>query len=156
LKSARGVAIGLFSVLNQHGLALRVRRASPESTEAGGGRGQGQLVIDFAAPTIRASSGFTRSSKRSFSVLAIVFVAFSLAACASRPETGFLSPAAISAPGETEHTLLVATTRERDPRPDILQWGKSQFPQLRDDHDLGSAEARSRPGRSAGEPARES
>ena len=44
-------------------------------------------------------------------------VAASLVACASRPETGFLSPVAVSAPGATDHTVLIATTRERDPRP---------------------------------------
>ncbi len=51
----------------------------------------------------------------------VVFVALLLAAplvaCASRPESGFLSPVAVGAPDETDHTLLVATTRERDPRP---------------------------------------
>jgi esterase/lipase superfamily enzyme len=58
--------------------------------------------------------------KRSFSVLALVFVAFSLVACASRPETGFLSAVAYSPPGAVDHTLLVATTRERDDRPGTL------------------------------------
>ena len=44
----------------------------------------------------------------------------SLAACASRPESGFLSPVAVTSPGAVDHTLLVATTRERDPRPGTL------------------------------------
>jgi esterase/lipase superfamily enzyme len=44
----------------------------------------------------------------------------SLAACASRPESGFLSPVAVSSPGAVDHTILVATTRERDPRPGTL------------------------------------
>ena len=48
------------------------------------------------------------------------FVAFSLVACASRPETGFLSAVAYSPPGAVDHTLLVATTRERDDRPGTL------------------------------------
>ena len=43
-----------------------------------------------------------------------------LVSCASRPETGFLSPVAVSAAGATDHTLLVATTRERDARPGTL------------------------------------
>ncbi len=58
--------------------------------------------------------------KRPFSVLALVFLAFSLVACASRPETGFLSAVALSPPGAVDHTLLVATTRERDDRPGTL------------------------------------
>ena len=49
-----------------------------------------------------------------------MFVAFSLVACASRPETGFLSAVAYSPPGAVDHTLLVATTRERDDRPGTL------------------------------------
>jgi esterase/lipase superfamily enzyme len=64
----------------------------------------------------RASS----SLKRSFSVLAVVLVAFSLVACAARPENGFLSAVALSPPGAVDHTLLVATTRERDDRPGTL------------------------------------
>ena len=44
----------------------------------------------------------------------------SLAACASRPESGFLSPVAVVSPGAVDHTILVATTRERDPRPGTL------------------------------------
>ncbi len=44
----------------------------------------------------------------------------SLAACASRPESGYLSPVAVVAPGAVDHTILVATTRERDPRPGTL------------------------------------
>ena len=45
---------------------------------------------------------------------------FSLVACASRPESGFLSAVAYSPPGAVDHTLLVATTRERDDRPGTL------------------------------------
>ncbi len=44
----------------------------------------------------------------------------SLAACASRPESGYLSPVAVMAPGAVDHALLVATTRERDSRPGTL------------------------------------
>src|ERR1700721_3856743 len=65
-------------------------------------------------------SGRGRLVERSFSVFALVFVAFSLVACASRPETGFLSAVAYSPPGAVDHTLLVATTRERDDRPGTL------------------------------------
>jgi len=77
-------------------------------------------VEDFAARTVAASSGRGRLLKRSFSVLAIVFIAFSLVGCASRPESGFLSAVAYSPPGAVDHTLLVATTRERDDRPGTL------------------------------------
>ncbi len=54
---------------------------------------------------------------RSRSVLAVLLVVAPLVACASRPETGFLASVPESAPGATDHTVLVATTRERDPRP---------------------------------------
>lgn len=58
--------------------------------------------------------------RRSRAMFAALIVSAPLFACASRPETGFLSPVAVSATGETDHTLLVATTRERDPRPGTL------------------------------------
>ena len=80
----------------------------------------GRLVHDIAARATYSSSGVVRSSKRSFSVLAIVLVALSLVGCASRPESGFLSAVALSPPGAVGHTLLVATTRERDERPGTL------------------------------------
>jgi esterase/lipase superfamily enzyme len=74
------------------------------------------LAMWAAAPPL----GQARLLKRPFSVLALVFLAFSLVACASRPETGFLSAVAYSPPGAVDHTLLVATTRERDERPGTL------------------------------------
>jgi esterase/lipase superfamily enzyme len=40
-----------------------------------------------------------------------------LSGCASRPEVGALVPSAAEAAGATEHSILVATTRERDSRP---------------------------------------
>jgi esterase/lipase superfamily enzyme len=54
---------------------------------------------------------------RSRAIFAALIVSAPLLACASRPETGFLSPVAAGVSGETDHTVLVATTRERDPRP---------------------------------------
>jgi len=77
-------------------------------------------VGDFAARTAPSSLRLARSSKRSFSVLAIVLVAFWVVGCASRPESGFLSAVALSSAGAVDHTLLVATTRERDDRPGTL------------------------------------
>ena len=44
-------------------------------------------------------------------------VAVLSAACATRPGAGFLSPVVDSVVGATNHTLLIATTRERDARP---------------------------------------
>ncbi len=40
-----------------------------------------------------------------------------LAACATRPESGFLTPIAFAGPEATSHEILVATTRRRDARP---------------------------------------
>jgi esterase/lipase superfamily enzyme len=59
-------------------------------------------------------------ARRPLSLFAVLIVAAPLVACASRPESGFLSPVAENAIGATDHTLLVATTRERDERPGTL------------------------------------
>ena len=60
--------------------------------------------------------------RRSLSMFAALIVIAPLVACASlsRPESGFLSPVAETATGAGDHTLLVATTRERDARPGTL------------------------------------
>jgi esterase/lipase superfamily enzyme len=55
--------------------------------------------------------------RRPLSFFRVLIFAAPLVACASRPETGFLSPVAETAAGGGDHTLLVATTRERDARP---------------------------------------
>ena len=55
--------------------------------------------------------------RRRLAFLTLFVAALTLAACATRPESGFLQPVAASAPGATDHTILVATTRERDERP---------------------------------------
>jgi esterase/lipase superfamily enzyme len=60
------------------------------------------------------------SLRRSILLIAIFLVAAPLAACASRPESGFLSPITEAAAGASDHTLLVATTRARDARPGTL------------------------------------
>ena len=54
------------------------------------------------------------------SILAVLVVVVPLTACASRPESGFLSPVAESVTGANNHTLLIATTRQRDERPGTL------------------------------------
>jgi esterase/lipase superfamily enzyme len=74
------------------------------------------LATRTAASTLR----FARPSKRPIPFFAVLLVAFSLVGCASRPESGFLSAVALSSPGAVDHTLLVATTRERDDRPGTL------------------------------------
>lgn len=62
------------------------------------------------------------------STLALLAVVGLLAACATRPETGFLLPVADTAEGATDRTLLVATTRERDARPGTLYNGDRAQP----------------------------
>jgi esterase/lipase superfamily enzyme len=52
-----------------------------------------------------------------FPVCLIVALATTLAACASRPESGFLLPIASSEGGGDSRAILIATTRARDPRP---------------------------------------
>ena len=56
-------------------------------------------------------------TRRRLAVLALLFAVAALTGCATRPESGYLLPVAASAPGTTDHTILVATTRERDDRP---------------------------------------
>ena len=63
---------------------------------------------------------FTMSMRRPTAAAAILFACLLVAACASRPESGFLTPVAVMTPGAHDHTLLVATTRERDDRPGTL------------------------------------
>jgi esterase/lipase superfamily enzyme len=54
---------------------------------------------------------------RVFSLFVALAVAVTLVACATRPESGYLSPVAENTIGATDHTLLIVTTRERDSRP---------------------------------------
>ena len=61
-------------------------------------------------------------------VLAVLAAMGLLAACATRPETGFLLPVTRDAAGATDRTLLVATTRERDARPGTLYNGERGQP----------------------------
>lgn len=58
----------------------------------------------------------------------LVALAFTLAACGSRPETGFLAPVSQIEPRSTAHTVLVATTRQRDARPGTLFNGERATP----------------------------
>lgn len=55
-----------------------------------------------------------------FAVLAVLAGGAVLAGCASRPGLDVLTPSLAEAPGATPHTILVATTRARDPRPGVL------------------------------------
>ncbi len=54
----------------------------------------------------------------------VLVVGASLAGCASRPEAGFLMPTPVAAVGATDHTILIATTRARDARPNTLYDGE--------------------------------
>ena len=62
----------------------------------------------------------TAAAGRRFVLFGFLALLAPLAACATRPETGFLSPVAEVAPGASVHTVLVATTRERDARPGTM------------------------------------
>ena len=55
--------------------------------------------------------------RRFLTIGLVALLAAPLLACASRPESGFLSPVAQAANGARDHLILVATTRERDGRP---------------------------------------
>ncbi len=54
--------------------------------------------------------------------LALVYMSLMMG-CAARPESGFLATTAYEAPSATEHTILIASTRERDARPGTLYSG---------------------------------
>lgn len=57
--------------------------------------------------------------------LALLFAAaILLSACADRPGADVLTPSLTEAPGAKPHTILVATTRARDPRPGTLFSGE--------------------------------
>lgn len=58
--------------------------------------------------------------RRGLPIFVVLIIGAPRVACASRPASGFFSPAAESAVGAADHTLLVATTRERDERPGTL------------------------------------
>jgi esterase/lipase superfamily enzyme len=58
----------------------------------------------------------------------LITIALVLSACGSRPETGFLAPVSQTEPGATPHTLMVATTRQRDARPGTLFNGERATP----------------------------
>lgn len=57
---------------------------------------------------------------RQLALACALMAALASAGCASRPETGFMASVPEAAPGATEHTILVATTRKRDERPGTL------------------------------------
>ncbi len=85
--------------------------------EGGEVRSQGRLQLHFM-PRI----GFApRAAQRARSAAAASLVAVMLTACATTcPVTGFLAPVSTPANGASEHTLLVATTRQRDDRPGTM------------------------------------
>lgn len=60
----------------------------------------------------------TLSSRRNHSFVVLLTVCVTLGACGSRPETGALAVSHDPAPGAKEHTLLIATTRDREATPD--------------------------------------
>jgi esterase/lipase superfamily enzyme len=67
-----------------------------------------------------ACEGSGRAKRRQTSYLTVFLLAALLVGCASRPESGFLSPVAVARADASDHTLLVATTREHDARPGTL------------------------------------
>jgi len=83
-------------------------------------------VARVAFPPI--ASAWAGALRRRLFLCGALLAALFSAACASRPEVGFLSPVAEVATGATAHTLLVATTRKRDDRPGTLFNGERAKP----------------------------
>jgi esterase/lipase superfamily enzyme len=65
----------------------------------------------------------SRRLPRPFPILALLACGLLVAGCASRPETGYLTPVAAAADANA-HPILVASTRERDDRPGTLYNGE--------------------------------
>ena len=77
----------------------------------------------------RSSRSFLISPPMHWTAIVAAIMAAALAgACASRPESGFLAPIAAVEAGSTSHTILVATTRQRDERPGTLFNGERAMP----------------------------
>ncbi|MEW6438383.1 MAG: alpha/beta hydrolase [Pseudomonadota bacterium] len=69
-------------------------------------------------------SGLKITALRRCLLIALALAVTSLTmGCASRPESGFLATTAYQAPEATDHTILIASTRQRDPRPGTLYNG---------------------------------
>ena len=69
-----------------------------------------------------------RTRRLNVSLTSALLAALLSTACASRPETGFLTPVVELDAGATDHTILVATTRKRDDRPGTLFSGERANP----------------------------
>jgi len=69
-------------------------------------------------PPIAAGAGNRKA------IAAVLALAVFCGACASRPESGYLLPVATEAPGASDVTILIASTRERDPRPGTMYNGE--------------------------------
>ncbi len=65
---------------------------------------------------------------RQLALVAALIAGSVTGACGTRPETGFLAAVEETAPGATDHTILIATTRKRDPRPGTLFSGERSKP----------------------------
>jgi len=68
-------------------------------------------------PASGSKSRYFASYARLFGAL---FLTILVGACGTRPESGFLLPVANQGPATSSHTILVATTRQRDERPGTL------------------------------------
>ncbi len=62
------------------------------------------------------------------SLVVALAVAPLVSGCGARPETGFLTPVAVTETGAGAHTILVATTRKRDERPGTFFGGERASP----------------------------
>lgn len=91
-------------------------------------------AFNLSREQARADAGSRGGTKGRFGGIGKAWLGLALAvallsaACASRPETGFLSPVAEPDSGATTHTLLVATTRKRDDRPGTYFSGERSVP----------------------------
>lgn len=68
----------------------------------------------------RESGSKSRSRASYVRLFGALFLTILAGACASRPESGFLLPVANPGLAPNSHTILVATTRQRDERPGTL------------------------------------
>jgi esterase/lipase superfamily enzyme len=76
----------------------------------------------FAPP--RRKQRIAAGARNQKGIAAVLAIGLLCAACASRPESGYLLPVETEAPGASDVTVLIASTRERDPRPGTMYNGE--------------------------------
>ena len=116
----------------------------------GEGYGLSKYVVAPVADGPVDNEYFAHTRRTRLIAITVLSLAYLLAGCASRPEVGaLLANHEMNAVGK-DHTVLVATTRDRDPRPGTYFGGeRSEFCKLCNDHGGCATNPRAREDRMA-------